>query len=760
MRTLQTRPGFSLKIVVLALLAAFGSAHAADDEIAALIRPDSSVSIGAAGVTGAENERSIFGQYNGLRRQDAYLLLDLDVIKRDDATGTWTTLQGRNLGLDTREIRFGQQKQGDWKYSFEYDEMIRRDPRTINTSLVGAGSTAPVVSRLATAGGGSDVNLDLKRKNTTIALEKWLSPSLQFEASFRNEDKNGARMFGNGMACPSGSAPSPLCTTGVTQWAQLMLPEPINSSTQQFDAKLNYASDKLMLSGGYYGSFYSNQYQSMAASINGELSNPLGNQMGLPGNGPALGAGLRGMLQNPIALPPDSQAHQFYLTGNYAFTPTTKANFKYAYTHAAQTDNFSVFGGAPGGRSDLGAKVDTSLYQLGLTSRPISKLSLLANVRYEDRNDKTPIAYYNVEGNPATTAFTNGNYSPKRLNGKLEGTYQLPDGYRATLGFNYESLDRGTFVSTNSVAGLSGLRQKSEETGYRMELRRSMIETLTGAIGYSSSHRSGSSWLKPLSLSCTGLGGLSDAGRGVIVGDPSLTSVTACATFNNGIYGVNSIFPSSMTDRQRDKIKMSADWAATDQLSLQFMAEWGQDNFSSPGTKGLRSSYMGFYGVDAAYALSENWKLTGYWSRGDQTMHVDHSTGYLAALRNLSDSYGFGVIGKPTSRLQVGGDLLLIDDRDEYKQRGGSTANSTLLSRLGGLPDVTFQQFTLKLFGRYALDKTSAVRMDLIHQQTKLNEWTWGYNGTPFVYSDNSTVTLRPSQSVNYLGATYIVALP
>ena len=206
-----------------------------------------------------------------------------------------------------------------------------------------------------------------------------------------------------------------------------------------------------------------------------------------------------------------------------------------------------------------------------------------------------------------------------------------------------------------------------------------MSETLTGAIGYSSSHRSGSSWLKPLSLSCTGLGGLSDAGRGVIVGDPSLTSVTACATFNNGIYGVNSIFPSSMTDRQRDKIKMSADWAATDQLSLQFMAEWGQDNFSSPGTKGLRSSYMGFYGVDAAYALSEDWKLTGYWSRGDQTMHVDHSTGYLAALRNLSDSYGFGVIGKPTSRLQVGGDLLLIDDRDEYKQRGGSTANSTLV---------------------------------------------------------------------------------
>ena len=49
MRTANTHPGFSLKIVALALLAAFGSvAHAADDEIAALIRPDSSVSVGAA----------------------------------------------------------------------------------------------------------------------------------------------------------------------------------------------------------------------------------------------------------------------------------------------------------------------------------------------------------------------------------------------------------------------------------------------------------------------------------------------------------------------------------------------------------------------------------------------------------------------------------------------------------------------------------------------------------------------------------------
>ncbi|WP_298624759.1 MtrB/PioB family decaheme-associated outer membrane protein [uncultured Zoogloea sp.] len=732
MRTANTHPGFSLKIVALALLAAFGSvAHAADDEIAALIRPDSSVSVGAAGLTGTNGERSWFGQYSGLRRDDTYLLLDIDVIKRDAATGTWTTFQGRDLGLDTREIRFGQQKQGDWKYSFDYNEMVRHDPRTINTGVTGTGSNALSVTRLATPGSGDDLNLDLKRKIFTVGVEKWLSNSLQFEASFRNEDKNGARLFGNGFQCTSGAAPSPTCPASGTQWALLMLPEPINSTTQQFEARLNFSTEKLFLSGGYYGSFYNNQFTSMGATVDGNLGNPVGNPMS-----PALTPQLRSILQLPMALPPDNQAHQIFLSGNYAFTPTTKANFKYAFTHATQTDSFAAFTGAPAGRSNLGGEVDSVLYQAGITSRPIPKLSLLANVRYEDRNDKTPIAYYNLEG---TKAFTNGNYSPKRLVGKAEASYQLPAGFRGTVGADYESIDRGMFVPTNSVAGLSGLRQKTEEAGYRLELRRAMTETLSGAVAYQNSDRSGGTWLKPN----TGLG--------------------VTPTADGAIYSRTAIFPMSMVDRNREKIRASADWSATERLTLQFMAEWGEDKFSAPTTKGLRASYMGFYGIDAVYALSDDWRLTGFWSRGDQTTHIDHSTGYMAALRNRTETFGLGINGKPTGRLTVGGDLLLSADKDKYQQdldASASAANVTLLATSGGLPDVTFRQFTARMFGKYAIEKNSAVRVDFIHQRTKLNEWTWGYNGTPFVYSDNTTVYLNPKQSVSYLGATYIVALP
>jgi hypothetical protein len=56
------------------------------------------------------------------------------------------------------------------------------------------------------------------------------------------------------------------------------------------------------------------------------------------------GTSLQNVLQLPMALQPDSQAHNFRSRGNYAFTPTTKATFKYAYTHATQDKSFDSMG--------------------------------------------------------------------------------------------------------------------------------------------------------------------------------------------------------------------------------------------------------------------------------------------------------------------------------------------------------------------------------------------------------------------------------
>ena len=743
--SIRTSARSSLAIAVLAAFTASAALAAEDEDLAALTRPQSAVSVGVGALSGTQRDRALFGQYNGLRLHDTNLLLDLDYIRRNDETGMWTIFRGRNLGLDIPEMSVTFQKQGDWRLNADFNQIVRRDPRTINTGVTGIGTTTPAVNLIA-PGAGADVNLSMKRTALGFSGEKWLTSNLQFEASFKNEDKNGSRLWGRGFTCTSAAAPLPANNTLVgcaaapnSQYALLMLPEPVNSTIKQFEAKLNFASGKMTLTGGYYGSFYTNSNGNLTPSVPGTLYDPIGVATALAtpaGIGMTQFNGLRGILQLPMALPPDNQAHQLYASGTYAFTQSTRATFKYAYTHATQDKDFASMGFSNAPRSNLGGRMDTNLLQAGITSRPMPKLSLLANFKYEDRSDKTPDALYNLEG---VNRFANTQSNLKRLVGKAEGSYQLPQGYRATLGFDYETSDRGQFGLPDSVGGVTALRQKTWEGGTRVELRRAMSETISGAISYSHSRRDGSIWLRPNTLPATG--------------------VTPAA--DESIINRTSLFPAIFTDRKRDKLKAMADWSPLEKLSLQFVLEDASDKYSSPGTKGLRDAGARLYSVDAAWSVTDLWKVTGFVSRGDQTMHIDHSTGYMMDLRNVNTTLGLGVTGKPTSKIDVGANFSYINDRNVYGQQmdqAASAANIAFLASGGGLPDVTFRQTKLNFFGAYALQKNASVRLDLIHQIAKLNEWTWTNpaNGVPFMFSDGTTIGMNPSQRVTFLGASYI----
>lgn len=702
--------GFSQKLLVISVLAAFGMAHAEEDEVTQLTQPHSSASVGLNIASGDSNSRTILNQYSGMRDNNTNLLLDFNVIKRDDATGLWTTFQGNHLGLDNRDLSFSQNKQGDWKYSIGYSELVRHDPRTINTGLQGAGTTTPTVVSLAAPGAGADLNLEIKRKALSLGGETWLTPNLMFEVSAKNEDRKGARLSGVGIACMPPGFSSITCSS--MSAALLMLPEPINSTTKQIEAKLNYSGDKFMVSGGYYGSFFTNANTAMTATINGRLVNPDGSTFD---TATPPGSTVAGYLQQPIALPPDNQAHQLYVSGNYAFTPTTRTTFKYSYTHATQHEDFGSAGltGGPAGVSNLGGVMDSNAAQIGLTARPMEKLSMLGNLHYENKADKTPLAYYDG-------AYANDVNSSKKLTGKLEASYKLPDNLRATFGIDYATVHRDAPVSTAAIWNatvnpLTGLREDTKEIGYRAELRRSMTETFNAGISYLHSKRDGGSWIS--------IGPANPVGT----------------------------YPMTMMDRKRDKVKLLADWMPIDKLSLQFMLENGKDTYTGPTDKGLRDTGMNSYGVDAAYTLTEIWKLTGYVSQGNQTLHVDHNVGYLAELKNVNTTMDVGLIGKPTGKLELGGDWSYLNDSNRYQQ---SMATGAAIIG-GGLPDVTYRVTSLKLYGKYALQKDATVRVDLVHQSVRVNEWSWGNNGTPFAYSDNTTVSMLQNQSVNYLGASY-----
>ena len=725
-------------LIALALFAAFTSARAQDD-LANITQPSSSVSVGVSAASGDEGDRSIFGEFNGLRKNDNNLLLDIDYAKRDEKTGTWTILRGRDLGLDTPELGFTINRQGDWKFSADYEEIVKHSIRTINTGLLGAGTTTPTVSVLATPGTGQDVNLELKRHRLGLNFDKWINPSLQIQVSFKNEDKDGARLWAKGFTCGNiyggGTWNGYGCTTlGGNQYAFLMLPEPVDSRTDQLEAKLNYSSGPLFLSAGYYGSFYTDNNGTVTP---GGTVGPNYYPLYSATTPTAIDSGLAAVLGQPMALWPDNQAHQLYVDGTYAFTQKVRSTFNLSYTRATQDESFASMGltGAPVGVSSLGAVVDTTRAQFGLTAQPMRKLSVVANLRYEDRADKTPVEYYNYEP-PGTSPWTNSPISHHRLTGKLEGTYQVATNMRGTLGVDYESINRDLPVVTDELGGVTAVREKTQETSLRAGLRRAFSESFAGSINLVHSSRTGGDWYL--------------ASTKTTVSDAQLAATTT----------TGGALPVYLLDRKRDKARVTAEWTPSDRLSLQFVLEDGRDRFDAPIYTGVESADAKLYSLDASYAVSDNWKLTGYLSRSDQTMQVNQpNTGdYRMALRDLNDTLGIGLTGKASSRLDLGANLACIYDRNIYDQSMGPTASSgqAFLAASGGLPDVTFRETRLNLYGKYALDKRSSVRVDLVHQRDALNEWTWGYAGVPFNYADNSTVTLNPNQRVSLIMARYI----
>lgn len=727
---------FQRSLLTLAVCAVCAAAQAEPKPV------ETTISFGLGALSGSSDDRALLGQYTGLRDHSGVGMLGIDYSLRNPDTSSSVDFHGFNLLGDTREMNLIWKNPGSWKFTADYGELVRVEPNTVNTGLLGAGSVTPQVVPIA-AGGGVDTELKTKRTKLGLGLTKIISPTLQFALDLKTENKDGIRLSGIGMNCPSTISPTCTGTPGAnTSWATLMLPEPISANHSQVEARLSYALDKFRFNVGYYGSVYRNNNTTLSATVPGSLNNPLGNLL-------PLNAGLQSLLGQPLALAPDNQAHQLDVSGSYDFTNTTRATFKLARASASQTDNFADAGllNAPTGVTNLGAEVNTKLAKIGITSRPIPKLSLIADLRYEGKDDQTPIAGYNFEaannGQPAIYT-TNRDLSSRKTNAKLQASWQFTSDYRGTLGADRESIDRDTFTATSAAAGISALRQKTDETTVHAELRRRMGDDLSGAISLSSSRRNGSNWLKD--------------NNGV-----GLTEVINPADPVTGL-PASAIFMPNLADRKRDKVKLSTDWQPSDKLNLQFGIEGGQDKFTTPSSYGLQNARLNQFSVDGSYALSDKWSLNGNVFRGVQSFNQARPAGYLMAFENTNLGAAIGASGKASAKLDVGVNLSYVNDRNVYAQGLDSFAGAdsvALLNATGGLPDVVFSQTALKLFGKYALEKKGAsVRLDLVHQRSSLNDWAWSYNGVPFAYSDGTTVMQKPTQNVSFIGVTYVYLLP
>ena len=662
-----------------------------NDNIRQLTKPQSTVNIGAGYLF---NNNARFGQYSGLRDEGAYGIFNVDFVKRDDNTGTWYKLMGRNLGFESRDIRLEHNRQGDWGYFLEYNQIPRFEPFTVNSAVRGIGSAYLDVPTSSTA--GNPIQLKTERQAISFGLNKFFPGNFELQIHFRNEEKDGARVFGRGNRL---GAPGPNAVGSYD-----FTPEPINSTIRTFGSSLDYNGKRLQLSGGYYGTMYSNR--NSALNITG---------------GSSVGGIYASNLFTPIALPPDNQSHQAFLSGGYTFTPTTRATFKAAYTRATQTTTFFPSQNlAPGIGNNLGGRIDTTLLQAALNARPLPKLALLANLRFEDRDDKTPVFLYNpmaaqIDLNGNMWNGLNNPRSFRTLTGKLEASYGLPLDFRLIGGLEYDHRDRTGSATTTSH------RNRTDEISYRAELRRSISETITGAISYIHSDRSGSNFL---------------------------TNVTG-----NGDPFFNLIAPFNLSDRSRNKARLSVNWQPTEQLSLQFIIDESLDNYGHRANSdvGLRKGSARNYSLDASYIFSEAWQATAWFSRNET--QIDQASRnpvspdgtrevWSVKLQDLGTSVGIGLNGKPTNKLEIGANLNYSDVINKFKQK------VQIDPEINSVPNTSFQLGSLRLFAKYALQKNIALRLDYMLDDFKTDEWTWNR----WTYTDGTRLTQDTNQLVNFIG--------
>jgi len=686
------------------------------------------VTLGVGGLIGSSADKTRLGQYSSLRGSDASKgILGFEYGRRDDEAGTDFLLRATQLVGETHQASLRWTKQGDWKIGAFYDQILRVDPNTVRTALQGAGTTTPQV---VASTSGNDFDLRVRRTGVGVSFWKAISDTVSTELSLKTEQKVGSRLFGVGMTCPSLIAKACTGPNNIqTGTALLLLPEPINANHSQIEGRFTYAGEKLRVSFGYYGSFYANQYDALTPSVPGSLYNPVGTLL-------PLSPGLLSILSQPVALTPDNQAHQFDLTGVYAQSARTQYNFKLSYARAEQHQSFAGAGfTAPAGVTNLGGNVETILAQVGASTRITPKLFVQADLRYEDRDDLTSIARYNVID---TATYTNRALPNTKTRAKAQANYQFTTRIRGTLGAEYELIDRGVYTATSATSGISALRQKTDETKLRADVRATLSEVFSGSIGVESSRRDGSNWLKD------------NSGTGV-------TPVSDPYDVTNG-FAAGSIFMPTLANRQRDKFKLRFEWQPFESTSVQFSADDGRDSYKSPSQYGLSDTKTSNAAVDVTIAISDAWSLNGYVAQGDQVLHQSRLAGYLMSFKNTNSSAGLGISGRAADKWEVGANVVYMNDRNIYMQgldTNADPASVALLAGTGGLPDVTIHQTSLTLFGKYQLNDKSSLRLDLIKQRSHLSDWTWGNNGVAFAYADGSTVWQQPDQSALLMRVSY-----
>ena len=213
------------------------------------------------------------------------------------------------------------------------------------------------------------------------------------------------------------------------------------------------------------------------------------------------------------------------------------------------------------------------------------------------------------------------------------------------------------------------------------------------------------------------------------------------------------------------------DWTPLDALNFTFNAEAAKDEYGYSAARpyGLRDGEATLVSVDAAYAITDQWKMTAWYSRDNTKASQFAQRSALAGtgdatkeahLEDIGDTIGVGFRGALMPRFKVGGDVLYSKNVNKYPETVTTAGVVYAAGTVGPLPDIENKLLRVNLFATYALRKNSDLRIDYIHERWESDDWSWLFaNGTAFTYgttTDGTQVIQNPKQTADFIGVRYI----
>ena len=725
----------------LAFSFAVSSAHATEipivpkndgDAVAELTRPLSKFEVG---IGNASEDSFAAGNYNGLNRAGAFPILNFDLRgaqykygNPDDDGARWR-LTGTDLGLRARSIAGEYGRQGRYRITFGADEITRLRSDSYQTPFEGAGAarlTLPAgfvrapdtfgMTTLATS--MRDFNLRVDRQKSELGVQVALNPEWEVRAQLRRDQSEGTKWRGAEFGSNGGNARSAL------------LPEPIDSVTHLFDASIAFAELDRRFTLSYHGSFFNNRIAALTWENPYSSVAWTGGGSGLPFNFP--------LPTGQTSVAPDNQFHQLAASGALDFSPTTRLTLTATRGRMTQNESFLPYTintgltTSPLPRTSLSGLVETSFINAKLAMRPMRKLSLNASVKFEERDNKTPMAeYIYVGGDIQLQPPPGANTDRIRTNlprSRRQEQLILDADYR----YSSSTLIKGGLEHTDVTRNYAEVA-RTRENSARLEWREGGAGALTSSVSYAILQRRGTQYLYnvPFLASYTSPAFIA----GLIALNPSgCVNLAECirpGPFQNKFF---------MADRNRERARLMLQWVPDAVFSMQARLDANHDRYPhSP--YGVTNANSWSAGIDLAYSWNEHTSATFFASRENQSSReksrqiVNLNPGnplpppnadadWINQFSDRAATIGLGIrhVGMLDGKLEINLDAIAVRGRTPISTTVGAAVPPGQ-NPATPIPDLTMRSDEIKVGARYAIDRRDTLRLGYFFRRLNTADW-------------------------------------